>query len=44
MYMKQIFKVEPIYEFLKVILDKFCNKEQGYYVIDYITYKKNSIS
>ena len=38
--MRQVFRIEPIYEFLKVILDKFCNKEQGYYVVDYITYKK----
>jgi hypothetical protein len=38
--MKQIFKVEPLYEYLKVILDKFCIKENNYYVIDYITFKK----
>jgi hypothetical protein len=40
MYMSQVFKIEPVYEFLNVILDKFCIKENNYYVIDYITFKK----
>jgi hypothetical protein len=38
--MKQIFKIDPLYEYLKVILDKFCIKEKNYYVVDYITFKK----
>lgn len=38
--MRQVFRVEPIYEFLQVILDKFCIKEKNYYVVDYVTYKK----
>jgi hypothetical protein len=38
--MKQIFKIDPLYEYLQEILDKFCNKHNNYYVVDYISYKK----
>lgn len=38
--MSQVFKIEPVYEFLQQILDRFCTKENNYYVIDYITFKK----
>ena len=38
--MKQLFKKDPDYDLLKVILDDYCKKEKNYYVIDYVTYKK----
>lgn len=40
MYMKQVFKIDPLYEYLQEILEKFCIKHKNHYVVDYISYKK----